>query len=662
VRPHQLVLFCLVALLKLGLACKFGSSYPTEFFIPFLKYFVGSGFENPYQHFAGIEIQSFPYPALMLYILGLPYAIASFFLGSWANLNFDLFLLRLPLLAADIGIFIVLISWLKEHRKTLFWIYWLNPVLIYITYIHGQLDVLPTAFIFISLAFLFKGRVFLSALLLGCALATKHHVFLVIPFYFLYLYLKGFPWKQIALVFAIFVLTYFLFNLPYLNSPGFQEMVFKNAEQAKLFQFQVQLGPWIFYFVPAIFLLLLIRGLAFKDFSKDIFIMFLAFAFCLILATTPPMPGWYFWVVPFLCYFFVSSHNLGKILFWTLHLFYFLHFLTIAGLEGPQGPSFVIQNTFFTFLQTTLAVTCFIIYRQEIERFDRRKLSSTPFLVGIGGNSGSGKSTLSNAIQNVLGAENTTIIQGDDMHRWERSNSSWLSFSHLNPLANHLHKEIQYLKDIKAGRNILRRSYDHSGGIFTVEKKVRAKKVVLYEGLHAFYLQRQRTLYDLKIFVKPDEALRKQWKIQRDVHERGYDFEKVTQQLESREADQEKYIYSQEQLADILIVPHSADKELISVLNFEIIFPNSVFVENLLIKLNSIPDLKLTHEYVSNEKQRIVVQGSASSDQLVSIAKDAIPHLVELNEKQFTLPSSSYGAVILLVVYFIFMEAQDASF
>ena len=57
---------------------------------------------------------------------------------------------------------------------------------LYITYIHGQLDVVPIIFLFVSSYFLFKKKNMLSALILGLGIVAKTNLVLVIPFYILY--------------------------------------------------------------------------------------------------------------------------------------------------------------------------------------------------------------------------------------------------------------------------------------------------------------------------------------------------------------------------------------------------------------------------------------------------------------------------------------------
>src|SRR6185436_16042251 len=99
-------------------------------------------------------------------------------------------------------------------RQVLVW-YWLSPILIYINYFHGQLDVIPIALLFASLYFLFKNRILYSFLFLGLAIGTKTNIVLVFPFYLIYLFrAPNIRLREIVLSVLVFGLTVILINLP----------------------------------------------------------------------------------------------------------------------------------------------------------------------------------------------------------------------------------------------------------------------------------------------------------------------------------------------------------------------------------------------------------------------------------------------------------------
>ena len=184
--------------IKLICGLFFASYFLTDLFVPFVEYFINSGFSDPYSHFLETgQKEAFPYPALMLIILALPKLIFGWISD---NQSFVLLLYRIPLLLCDITVFFILRSWISDiSHRYLLWLYWLSPVLIYISFIHGQLDVIPISLLVVALHFLFKANLTKSALFFGLSLATKTMVIIVLPFLILYFIKQKFNLKEIIL-------------------------------------------------------------------------------------------------------------------------------------------------------------------------------------------------------------------------------------------------------------------------------------------------------------------------------------------------------------------------------------------------------------------------------------------------------------------------------
>lgn len=180
-------------------------------------------------------------------------------------------------------------------------------------------------------------------------------------------------------------------------------------------------------------------------------------------------------------------------------------------------------------------------------------VTNKSFSIGIAGDSGSGKTMLVSTIKKVLGEENISLLDGDGDHKWERGDSHWLKYTHLNPNANNLNKQADDLEKLKSGASILRSEYDHETGKFTEEKEVLPKPYIILCGLHSLYLPETRKNLDLMIYMDIDESLRRSWKIQRDVHERGHSEDKVLNEMRKRLPDAGKYVYPQREYSDISI-------------------------------------------------------------------------------------------------------------
>lgn len=666
---------------KLALSILFASDYLRELFAPFGNYFISSGFANPYDYFAqngtGTE---FPYPPLMLWLFSSFRAMFwVLFPGGIDGFSFiDSLLYRLPLFIADISILFVLMRWLKTRtRQVLIW-YWLSPVLIYINYFHGQLDVIPMAFLIGSLYFLFKNKQEYSFFILGLAIACKTNMVLVLPFYFIYLWrIPSVDFKKIISVISILFVTVLLLNLPYINSKAYINMVYNNPVQQQVFDLYYQFNSSLrIYFIPAVYFVLILWYLSFKFVNRDQLILFLAFTFLALTLMIAPMQGWYFWIMPLLIYFVIKHGKREQMVLVILSVLYFIYFGFIQQsdyLNSFNFPSLdssylvyngTLLNIAFTLLQTTLLIMAYLLFKNGISSNIQAKFLSQPYMIGIGGDSGAGKSTLTNALSSVFEKQNTTIIRGDDMHKWERGNENWKKFTHLDPRANHLHQDLDQAKSLKTGQTIKRSFYDHNTGKFTIPTFLKPNKLILFEGLHSFYLQNQLDVYDLKIFMQPQENLRVWWKVKRDVAKRGYSPEQVLEQLKTREQDSEKYIKNQALHADIVASFYSLneinplDLETEPQIGLKLRFTNGVGLDQIIDKLNMTGSLKVDHEF-DNAHQYLSLYGTITGNEIELIAYQLIPQLEEIGVYNPQWKADYEGLLQLLTVYFVFEKMKS---
>ena len=176
-------------------------------------------------------------------------------------------------------------------------------------------------------------------------------------------------------------------------------------------------------------------------------------------------------------------------------------------------------------------------------------------IFAICGDSGSGKSTLSSLLKNYY--NNSFTLECDRYHKWERNNKNWDQTTHLNPNANYITKMEEDIFNLKLGNEIYQVDYDHHSGKFTEKQLINPSDNLIVCGLHSLY--GDNNLYDLKIFMDTDDDLKKKWKIRRDVLERGYNIEKVLDNIKKRENDFNKFIKPQRDNADIIIRFFSKD-------------------------------------------------------------------------------------------------------
>ncbi len=689
-KAEAITYFFLIGLaFKLFAGAFLSSAFLSGLFIPFVNYFIESGFTNPYVNFnQSSEVVSFPYPALMLYIVMLPKLLFGWIAPK--SVLFNLFLCRVPVLIADLGIFYILKSWLREKfHKRLVYFYWLSPVLFYISYVHGQLDAIPIALLFCSLFFLFKDRYLCSALLFGCALSAKTNVLIVFPFFFLFMLSKRVSFQTLLKFFTLVVLSFVVINIPFIGDRAFFDTVFFNHEYLKLFNAHISINGLSLYLLPASLLILFVKGVLLKHYNKDIFMMLLGFGFSIVLLFIPPMQGWYFWLMPFLSYFYIKKNGRSHLIYVSLSASYMLYFFVVKESDYlgvfefilpniAQGKNFYyhfaglgwnvdkLVSLVYTGLQTTMLVNCFWIYKEGLESYRKDKIIASPFLVGIGGNSGVGKTTISEALSRVFGSYNTAILRGDDMHKWRRSHKMWTELTHLDPRANYLHKEVNYLKTLKSGQKILRRHYDHSTGEFTAEKPLKPNNLVVYEGLHPFFLPSQRRLYDLKIFINPSTELMYHWKIVRDRKKRGYSKDKVLESIKKRENDSAKYIDTQKNKAEFIIEAHTEEpirnigdeSEKVEVY-YKLKLSNIVYLEPLIDDLSEVEGLNIKHWYTEDDHQEVDLRGELSPDNdIEKICREHINGLEDLGVENPDWPEGLFGVLVLLLSHYILEKSR----
>jgi len=681
--------FITILIIKIIAAFLFGSDFIVNGFVPFVKYFVDSGFQDPYQYFVGIgHVKAFPYPTVMLVILSAPYAVLSFiFSGAWLNDAFiNLFITRMPILLADLFLFYVLIRWLKTRENKVLKYYWASPILFYISYFHGQLDVIPIAILFLSLAFLFRNKTLLSGILFGAGMAAKTNILLVLPFMGIFLW-KNKSIKETVRFITIAAVTYAIFISPFVFSSGFIKMVFGASEQFRIFDLTIPLGlhNLLLLAAPAAYLILLFNFSSYERMNKDILMMMVALVFTVVVTLVPPVQGWYYWAIPFLIYFFVKQEKVPMVSFWAINIFYLAYFLfnqnsdifqsfqlilpQFSSLPAPYyiAESFgfnpiLMSNILFTALTASLIMTAFWTYASGVKSNVEYKPKDRPTILGIGGDSGAGKSRNAELIADIFGKHNTVIANGDDMHKWERRNENWQVFTHLNPEANKLYQELGQAVALSEWNRITRVTYNHKTGKFTEPVEIEPNKFIVFEGLHPFYLKRMRDLYDAKVYMHPSEELKLHWKILRDILERGHTKKQILQQIKKRKPDRIKFIDPQKQFADI-VVSYSLRKKIDKIgspnakvdMYLKIWLDNSIDMGPFEKMLSSIKTLKvITYDEDDLKTQCCELYGTIAENELEAALHKLVPNFEELTHNPSPRFRKDYDGIYqLFLIYYL---------
>ncbi|MCP3960825.1 MAG: hypothetical protein GY719_23520 [bacterium] len=653
---------------KLVLGSLLASTYLRDLFIPFVNYFAESGFANPWQHFEALgRLKSFPYPPVMLYVMALPRWLLGWLVpaGVDAVTPLHLLLMRLPLLVCDVLIAGVLVSWLPNRLRHILLFYWWSPLAIYIIYWHGQLDVVPTALLMLSLYALRTERRVVAMIVFGLALAAKSHLLVALPFYYLYLRHqtdgnRALRWTALSLA------TYALAIFPYVLDPAFRQMVFLSPEQSRLWAFQLPVafgGPAI-VLAPLAILLLWFRFDMYQKQNWDLFITYLGISFCVLVTLAPPQPGYVLWFLPFFVYFAARSRPSAVL---PLHIYtgaYVVYFAlrrdtdlfdawrlvapAVADLQTPhqvlslalgEQPFALLQSFTFTLMAGSMAGLVLLMYLVGLRSNEVYRLRTRPVVLGLAGDSGSGKDYFSRLLADVLGSDRTLDISGDDYHRWPRGHEMWQVHTHLDVRANELHRQQGHAVAISRGESIVKGVYDHDTGTFTEEEEIDPKQYVIFSGLHTLALRTPRKLYDLTVFLDPEEDLRRLWKLRRDVDERGHSREQVLASLEEREEDRQRFILPQRKQANLVISMRPAEGESVDdqerepELVLEVTASNSFHLGPLVEAMGELTDVEIRHDpYRDAIHQSLALRGDVSEARLGAVATAILPNLYELSQ------------------------------
>ena len=174
-------------------------------------------------------------------------------------------------------------------------------------------------------------------------------------------------------------------------------------------------------------------------------------------------------------------------------------------------------------------------------------------IIGVAGDSGCGKSTFLRRLIDLFGAEFMTVICLDDYHSLDRQGRKKAGVTALDPRANNFDLMYVQIKALKEGKSIAKPIYNHDTGTLEGPETIEPNKVIVIEGLHPLYDERVRELVDFSVYLDISEEVKINWKIQRDMAERGHTYEDVLASIQARKPDFSAYIEPQRGHADVVI-------------------------------------------------------------------------------------------------------------
>lgn len=658
-----------------------------DWFTPFVGFTLHHPSLDPWSVFLkhGGDSKAFPY-GIIMYLFHLPFVALGIMLDSlfhFKGFSFAQTGFALSLLAADIALCITMIMLYTGRSQHIILFYWFSPIVLYVTYWHGQTDIVPILFITLSLLFLKQQKFSLSAISLSSSIAAKLSSILAAPFIILFL-LKNKRYEYVTNKFiVIFFVSLFLFQGIFFLSDGVQAMLLASPEIDRVYDlsFVFNNGSEI-YIVPLLYIILVYCGWRIGCMNTEFLYAFMGSSFFIILLCTPAAVGWFLWIVPFIVLFQPQASKQAKLVIICYSLVFVAYNLLVT--TGASIPiinwELTFQNIYFpqhiisillsilTALGLIIAVS---ILRHAIKNNDYYHLSRQPIAIGIAGDSSTGKDTLSQAIIGLFGKNRTVEISGDDYHLFERKDLRWTIKTHLHPLANDLHLFVNNSLKLLKGKNIYCRHYDHSKGLFSEPTIVHAKDVVIISGLHALFSDLLRKRFNVSVFLNMDEDLRRYLKIKRDVYERGHSIQKVAQSLKERLKDKDAYIMHQKQYADIIFslqpvhpLPNIEEMDLrhtkLCPLKLSIIVNTSIDYRFIHKQFVSLLSTKMSISSTEDkEKIEILIEGdNIKGYALAKVAYKIIPNIQDI----LTLvPQWSDGLLGVMQLFILLQLASNAN-
>jgi uridine kinase len=179
------------------------------------------------------------------------------------------------------------------------------------------------------------------------------------------------------------------------------------------------------------------------------------------------------------------------------------------------------------------------------------------FIIGIAGGTGSGKTTVVRKVIASLPKGQVAIIPQDSYYKDNShlplEERQEMNFDH--PASLEFKLLIEHIKKLKEGKPIEQPIYSYLTCTRSKETiAVKAKKVIIVEGILILQNAQLRDLMDIKVYVDADNDDRLMRVIQRDLVERGRSVNKVLERYEKTVKPMHlQFIEPTKRYADVII-------------------------------------------------------------------------------------------------------------
>lgn len=279
--------------------------------------------------------------------------------NSYPNMIFFMLVLKIPYLIFDLLLGYFLYKLYNSKKILYLWLF--NPISIYLIYILGNFDIIPTFFTVLSFYFLRNKKQLLAYLSIGIAIALKIYPIIFLPFLFFY------DKKNIIknTKYAIFSLIPLILSiLPFINQKSFYNSFIGSGLTQKILEYKIMNIP-VF---PILFLVILINYFFSK--SKDKFEIAILQIFLIFIGLVKFHPQWLMWFFPFVLVVFIKNKIINKlflIFFFILifsYIFLFNDNFLFWGHLVPIDPLFADLTSPFYFIKLRFLTNPIIIQQQ----------------------------------------------------------------------------------------------------------------------------------------------------------------------------------------------------------------------------------------------------------------------------------------------------------
>ncbi|MFK5949584.1 MAG: hypothetical protein QM500_12535 [Methylococcales bacterium] len=511
--------------IRLLLVILFFPEIQKEWFVPFIVNIIEVPSFTPWETFLNIynNKEAYPYGPVMI-LVNLPFVFIGWLTDILFSSNVFTFIgFKLSLFIADITLLLILVQvFSKNYREVLIY-YWLSPIVIYVTYIHGQIDIIPVSLFMASLLFLKQEKIKKCAITIGIAISSKFSMLVAAPFLFLYLIVNKKYYRFYKQFLFWLTLSVIAIQAPFIFNEGFQQMVLSNEQTKRLLLLGLDYNQTISIFITPL-VLILIFYLVWRQarINFDLLMAAVSIGFFAIILSNISPPGWYIWLTPFLVFhqirhdssapLMVTAFSIVVVVFYTLTatsgsiLFLDIDLNLIRESIYRATPEKDLSLMFTVIVALGLIIIMQIV-RSSVRKNDYFRSMDKALSIGIAGGKTSGKMALASSIITLFGKHSVCHLPGNNYYRWDRHSPMWKTISKLNPRASLLMKYTNDALDLIFRRDITNGLYDSESGYFSKMRVIKSNDIVLISGFHAFFSENLRQQLDLKIFLEIDETL-----------------------------------------------------------------------------------------------------------------------------------------------------------